>query len=75
MSHSCHLFETTNVQLDSRTIRPDMQGQAPTVVRVHWCSHSASPVTKLLATRTIGGGRALRCGGDLAQCQVPVAQR
>ena len=35
-----------------------------------WCSHSQSPVSIVLATQTVGEAQKLKCGGDLAKCQI-----
>jgi len=34
-----------------------------------WCSHEHSPVSMQIATET-AGDHSLKCGGDLAHCQV-----
>ena len=34
-----------------------------------WCSHEHSPVSMRIATGSVGEHK-LKCGGDLAKCQV-----
>jgi hypothetical protein len=36
-----------------------------------WCSHTHSPVRVLSAREAVGDSPRLRCGGDVAKCEVP----
>ena len=45
--------------------------RAPSVTRkLPYCQHPQSPVTLFDINSTFGGGGLLKCGGDLAKCQV-----
>jgi len=40
-----------------------------------WCEHRHSPMTKDVATGTVGGRSRLTCGGNWDHCQVPEDKR
>ena len=71
----CDFYQVTTKTLESKEIRPDRQRVSPQVVSMPWCQHPKhSPVDETDATRTIGGGRLLRCGGQLDQCPLSKEQ-
>ena len=47
------------------------QGRPPTRIHVAWCAHRHSPVTDAQARKDTAVAGLLKCGGDLAACQVP----
>lgn len=58
--------------LRSREVRSDRQSSGDSRVQVPYCIHKHSPFEEYVAKRgVIGGAGVLRCGGDLARCQVP----
>jgi len=67
----CQFFKTESKFIYDNSIQAHRQQVAPTEIKLPWCSHPQSDVTKSDATQTIGGGGLLRCGGDLAKCQLP----
>ncbi len=71
----CEFYEVETKNIPSREIRGDRQRQAPIIARMPWCAHPKhSPVDRLIATGTIGGGRRLQCGGSLAKCPLTEEQ-
>lgn len=66
---TCPFYKRRTEHLRSNEMRPDQQ-VAITTVPIPWCAHPHSPVPER-ATHVIGGAHLLRCGGDLAKCQVP----
>ncbi len=49
--------------------KPDVPFQ-----HVPWCNHTNSPVSLLFALVVLGDPLALKCGGELKQCQIPIEE-
>jgi hypothetical protein len=66
----CPYYKVESKTLRSREIHP----APPQTIYMPWCAHKHSPVSKLTATRTIGGANHLKCEGDLKKCPLTPAQ-
>lgn len=44
-------------------------------VEVPCCDHKHSPAARHIAPKVVGGDKLLKCGGDLAKCQIPTERR
>jgi hypothetical protein len=71
----CPYYRVDTLRFRSREIRSDQQVANVKPSRSPWRAHPHSPVTKVLATETVGGPHALRCDGLLAKCQVELDKR
>ena len=71
----CPFYGVHQHQMASREIRSDQQRGGGSTAAVPHCTHDASPAPLRQVLSVIGGVRLLRCGGDLAQCQVPIDKR
>jgi hypothetical protein len=71
----CEHYEVETKNIPGREIRGDRQRQPPIVARMPWCAHPKhSPVDRVIATGTIGGGTRLQCEGSYAKCPLTEAQ-
>lgn len=74
MPDECPFYEVETKAHESRQIRADRQRDIQ-IARIPWCDHpNHSPVDHKTATRVIGGGRLLKCGGDLTKCPLSAAE-
>lgn len=71
----CLFYGVHQHQMASRENRGDQQSAGGATVKVPHCTHAASPARLRQVLSVIGGARLLRCGGHLAQCQVPLDKR
>ena len=53
------------VPAERRSSRRDGGASEPAIPLAPWCAHLYSPVSRYVATRTLGGLSKLRCGGEL----------
>ena len=67
----CPFYNVDVLLTERRTISADRQRQPPSRAGVPWCSHDESPVTPDDANSVLGGGRLLKCGGRVKDCQIP----
>jgi len=65
---NCEFFRVETDFIESREVRADRALSGETV-KLPWCAHQQSPVTKSAAF-SLGGANLLKCGGDLSKCQV-----
>ena len=75
MMATCPFYRVDAAWVERRkSPRDDSDTKAP-AARAPWCAHLHTPVTKYVATVVAGGHRRLRCGGDLAKCQIQPTRR
>jgi hypothetical protein len=51
-------------------ISNDGQAAPSKKIDMPWCSHKYSPVSKTIATNSLGGGNLLTCEGSLDNCAI-----
>jgi hypothetical protein len=66
----CPYYHLETKRFESREITSDQQGRAPTIVKIPWCAHAHSAAPEQIKHGGVGVANLLRCGGDLAKCQV-----
>lgn len=72
--NDCEYYQVTTKPLESKTIRADRQRNVQ-FISIPWCEHPKhSPVDKFAATRTLGGGARLKCGGQIKDCPLSKGQ-
>jgi hypothetical protein len=72
---TCPFYRVDAISTERRkSPRDDSLAKAP-VLPAPWCAHLHSPVTKYVATVVAGGHRRLKCGGELANCQIQPTRR
>jgi hypothetical protein len=71
---ACPFYRLDKASVERRKQRRAGSLQPPSLA-APWCAHLFSPVSKYVATRIVGGTEKLRCGGDLAKCQVSPSLR
>ena len=71
---ACPFFKNDLLKLQSREIRADRQQVGSQSLNMPWCSHKHSPVSRKVATTTLGGANALTCNGVLDNCQISKEQ-
>lgn len=70
----CEFYRTEVKTVGRHQIRADRMPGPPQRIVMPWCAHPTdSPVPRDVATKTIGGGSRLTCGGDLSKC--PIADK
>ena len=67
---ACSFFREDRLLHEQRGQEPAVALFSPVPPAAPWCAHLYSPVTKYVATKIAGGPDRLRCGGDVAKCQV-----
>jgi hypothetical protein len=68
----CSLYQLKTKFISSNELHPDRATRGE-CIKVPWCAHKHSPVTKK-QTSVIGGANLLKCDGDLSKCQVDPAK-
>jgi hypothetical protein len=69
--NTCPFFREEIRQIPSNEIRSDRQVSDIFEMRLRWCSHKHSIVSKRRATASVGGANTLSCGGSLEKCPIP----
>ena len=62
-------------EIRSQSIQASRQPAQPKRFTLDYCSHPHSKAPLHLVRGVIGGDKLLKCGGDLAACQVPEGLR
>ena len=65
--NKCPYSKTEHKQIQSQESRSDRQPVGHRTIKLQWCDHSHSPVTKD-HMNFIGGSRQLLCEGNLDKC-------
>ncbi len=71
----CPWFNTCTKTLQSNQITAHQQQEDLQPYEVTWCNHEHSPLREPVAMKIARSHLLLTCGGNLAQCTVPEAQR
>lgn len=66
----CQFYNVEVKRPKSNEISNDGQAAPSKKISMPWCSHKYSPVSKTIATNSLGGGNRLTCEGSLDNCAI-----
>jgi len=67
----CPYFHIWRKTLESQSISGRRDAPLAQQIKAPYCDHPESPAPFELVTGAIGGGKILKCGGAVANCQLP----